>query len=287
MSHPILVVLLAALVFVLFITTRYIKPHVSTHTPTPTTSPTARLDSSWQLVFSDEFNGSELDTTKWITSFPWGRSGANPDELQYYAEDAFEFANGIHRIRAEKRSMAGYEYTSGIITSYGKFHLTYGYIEIRAKIPQGKGLWPAFWLLPVDQDWPPEIDVFEILGHETNTVYMTNHWSSETEEHVFVQEVHVGSDFSQGFHTFAVEWGPSEIIWYIDGVERFRSNQGIPAEPMYLLVNLAVGGEWPGNPDETTPFPAYLEIDYVRAYQRSYGYHLWLPIILNAPKTSS
>ncbi len=138
MSHPILI-LLTVLIFVLLITTRYFKPQAPAPTPTPTTTPMTKLDNSWQLVFNDEFNGSELDPTKWITSFPWGRNGANPAELQYYAEDAFECTNGVHRIKAEKRPMAGHDYTSGIITSYGKFHLTYGYVEMRAKMPKGKG----------------------------------------------------------------------------------------------------------------------------------------------------
>jgi beta-glucanase (GH16 family) len=255
-------------------------------TPTPVLSPAVTLDSSWHLVFNDEFEETALDINKWLTMFPWGRSGANSSELQYYAEDAFELINGIHRIRAEKRSMAGYDYTSGIITSYGTFHLKYGYVEIRAKMPKGQGLWPAFWLLPVDQSWPPEIDVFEVLGHEPNTVYMTNHWGSEA-EHLSAQSIYNGPDFSQDFHTFGIRWEPNEIIWYIDGLERFRSNQGVPAEPMYLLANLAVGGEWPGNPDETTPFPSYLEIDYIRVYQRANSNHVWLPIIVNGEKTQA
>jgi beta-glucanase (GH16 family) len=151
-------------------------------------------------------------------------------------------------------------------------------------MPKGKSLWPAFWLLPVDQEWPPEIDVFEVLGHKTHTVYMTNHWGTKP-KYMSSQQGYSGPDFAKKFHRFAIEWNPGEIIWTIDGVERFRSKQGVPAEPMYLLANLAVGGEWPGNPDASTPFPSYLEIDYIRVYQRSYGYRFWLPIILN--KSSS
>lgn len=285
MGNSALIIFLSILIFGLFITWRHHWGFPFTHTTSPSTSLT--LDNTWQLVFSDEFNGVELDLDKWITAFPWGRTGANSSELQYYAEDAFEFVNGVHRIRAEKRSMAGYDYTSGIITSFGKFHVMSGYIEIRARMPNGKGFWPAFWLIPADQDWPPEIDVFELLGDDPTTVYMTNHWRGPNGEDLFAQQSYTGPDFSQDFHTFAIEWSPNEIIWYIDGVEQFRSNQGIPAEPMYLVANLAVGGDWPGNPDETTIFPDYLEIDYIRAYQQSYGNHIWLPIIMNAAKISS
>lgn len=251
----------------------------STITPTPSIPIGPASDSSWQLVFDDHFEGDTLDPDKWLTQFPWGRDGANPSELQYYAEDAFEVANSINRIKAAQRSMAGHDYTSGIITSYGAFAMTYGYVEIRARVPSGKGFWPAFWLLPEDQGWPPEIDVFESLGHETDTVYMTNHWSDGAGAHQSAQEVYTGPDFAQAFHTFGLEWKPGELIWYIDGVERFRSNQGVPSEPMYLLVNLAVGGDWPGDPDQSTVFPGYLDVDYIRAYQRSYSHRTWLPII--------
>lgn len=271
------------------LTTRTTISRALSLTPTPVPTPNAPLDGSWQLVFNDEFDGQELDTTKWMTRFPWGRNGANSSELQYYVEDAFEVINGIHRIKAEQRSVAGFDYTSGIITSFGVFTMTYGYVEARVRVPSGQGFWPAFWLLPEDQSWPPEIDVFEILGHETDTVYMTNHWQTDLAEHMSVQETHQGPDFAADFHTFACQWQPGEIVWYIDGVERFRTNQGVPTKPMYLLVNLAVGGEWPGNPDETTPFPGYLEIDYIRAYQPfddHYDHQAWLPIIFSGETSS-
>jgi beta-glucanase (GH16 family) len=234
----------------------------STPTPVPPTSP-------WRLVFQDEFDGPTLDTATWNTAYWWGRTNAGNNEAQYYADDAFELGNSTLRIKAERRSMAGFDYTSGIITTFGRFSQTYGRFEMRAKVPKGQGLWPAFWLVPQSKAWPPEIDIFEILGHRTNTAYMANHWKSATGAHQQTSDGYTGPDFSQAFHTFAVEWMPSEIIWYVDGVEQFRSSQGIPTEPMYIIANLAVGGNWPGYPDGTTPFPSYLEIDYIRAYQRS------------------
>lgn len=127
---------------------------------------------------------------------------------------------------------------------------TFGWFEIRAKA------------------WPPEIDVLEILGHEINKVHMNNHWKTATNPHGSKGGFFVGPDFSKDFHTFAVEWTPKELIWYVDGVERFRSEEQIPQEPMYLLANLAVGGDWPGNPDETTPFPGFMDVDYIRVYER-------------------
>lgn len=221
---------------------------------------------AWNTVFTDHFEAASLDLNKWITSLPWGRTNGN--ELQYYAEDAFDLSVfSRNRIKAERRQMYGYSYTSGAITSHTLFSLQYGYVEIRTKIPKGKGLWPAFWLLAEGTDWPPEIDVFEILGDQPNKVYMTNHWKSPTGVHLSTQGTYTGPDFSQDYHTFAVDWQPTEIIWYVDGVERYRTQQGVPNEPMYLIANLAVGGDWPGAPDATTVFPAYLDIDYIAAWQ--------------------
>lgn len=215
-------------------------------------------------IFQDEFNGAQLDSAKWNTSFP---SGAT--ERQFYAPDAFQVKNGSLAIKAEQRTLQGYSYTSGMLTTMGTFDVQYGCFEIRAQVPKGKGLWPAFWLLPTSRSRWNEIDVFEILGDQTDKVYLTNHWGSPTQELVSAKGSYEGLDFSQAFHTFAVDWQPEEITWYVDGVERFRSTHGVPAEPMFLLVNLAVGGQWPGDPDETTPMPSELLIDYVRVYRDS------------------
>lgn len=223
-------------------------------------------DASQTLVFGDHFEQSTLDPAKWISCLPWGRE--NSPELEYYVDDAFDLSTTSHnRIRADAPQMAGHAYTSGAMNSQGLFSAQYGYFEAKAKIPRGKGLWPAFWLLAEGQDWPKEIDVFEFVGDQPDTVYMTNHWKGPGGEHLSDSGYYTGPDFSQAFHTFGVDWQPSRIIWYVDGVERFRTNQGVPTEPMYLIANLAVGGDWPGSPDASTVFPAYLDIDYIPAYQ--------------------
>ena len=258
--------------------------------------PSAR---EWMLTFSDEFEGTVLDTAKWNTTFKWGGVGARTlpgnKELQYYADDAFGVENGTLRIKAERRSVEWYgktyQYTSGAITSYQTFVQMYGYFEMRARIPKGKGLWPAFWLLPNRQAWPPEIDVLEMLGHEPFRAYMTFHWS-EFDVHRSSGGHYDGPDFSQDFHTFAVEWSPRRLIWYIDDVERRRhTNNYVPAEPMHILANLAVGGSWPGSPDENTPFPSYFEIDYIRVYQYQDttfpGINKSPTVELTAPETGS
>jgi beta-glucanase (GH16 family) len=163
--------------------------------------------------------------------------------------------------------MHEFNFTSGIITSFASFNLTYGYVEVRAKVPKGRGLWPAVWLAPKDESWPPEIDILEIRGDRPNSNLMTNHYlqgkTPEQTDHGWT-----GPDFSKGFHTFGLEWSPKRITWYIDGLERFHTTIGIPSKPMYVIANLAVGGDWPGSPDATTRFPSYLDLAYIRVYQR-------------------
>lgn len=221
----------------------------------------------WTLTFHDEFDGTKLDTAKWTDQYWHGRTHSN-NEQQYYAPDGYEVKNGVLRFKAEKRTMGGMPYTSGMIASHDKFTQRYGWFEIRAKFPKGKGMWPAFWLLPATREWPPEIDVLEILGHETDKVYFSTHWRNAEKKHAYKTQHFSGPDFSKEFHTFAVEWTPKECIWYVDGIERARSDAGIPHEPMYLIANLAVGGDWPGNPDATTTFPGIMEIDHIRVYRR-------------------
>jgi beta-glucanase (GH16 family) len=225
----------------------------------------------WRLTFDDEFDGSSLDLKRWNPRDPWGEE--RNQELQAYVTNALIVQGGFLSVQAWRRPAfyAGKEraITSGMMTTHGKFSQEYGRFEIRCQVPQGRGMWPAFWLLPEPLAWPPEIDILEILGHEPSKIYMTHHFL----DHAGAHQSHGGSwsgpDFSAGFHEFAVEWSASRIVWYVDGVERYRSEDSIPKGKMYLLLNLAVGGDWPGAPDEKTRFPSALVVDYVRAYEKA------------------
>ena len=231
----------------------------------------AKMDKAgYKLIFSDEFKGARLDGKKWIDSYPFGERTHSNNEQEYYATDAVLVEKGLLRFKAERREMNGKPYTSGMATTFGKFSQAFGWFEVRAKFPRGKGLWPAFWLLPESgKAWPPEIDILEILDHEPNIVYMTNHWRTETgTHHEGKGEKFVGPDFSADFHTFALQWTPDELVWYVDGVERYATRDHIPQEKMYVLLNLAVGGDWPGMPNAETPFPSFMDVDYVRVYQK-------------------
>jgi beta-glucanase (GH16 family) len=220
----------------------------------------------WRLVFNDEFDGSSLDEKKWTSAYPWGRDRSSVGELQYYAPDAFEVKDGKLRIIAKPSSRSTHKYDSGLISTHKSFTAKYGRFEIRCKMPNGQGLWPAFWLLPITTDWPPEIDVFEALGHEPTTVHMHAHWK-ENGKHRQSGDTFKGPNFQNEFHTFAVEWTPEKIVWFVDGVKRYEVVGKSPNEPMYLIANLAVGGSWPGSPNATTSFPAFFDIDYIRAYE--------------------
>ena len=225
----------------------------------------------WKLTFQDEFNGMVLDLAKWTPADPWGRERNR--ELQAYVKDAFEVRDGVLHIKAERRE-AIYDnkprtYTSGMMSTHDRFTQEFGRFEIRCRVPGGKGLWPAFWLLPEPLGWPPEIDVLEILGHQPNKVYLTHHFRNEQRQHKSHGGSWIGPDFSADFHEFAVEWSPTAIVWFVDGVERFRSEDSVPHAKMYLLVNLAIGGDWPGPPDDKTRFPATFDVDYVRVYERN------------------
>ena len=157
--------------------------------------------------------------------------------------------------------LGGFRYTSGLISTQPSFAQTYGYFEMRAKLPSGKGVWPAFWLLPADFDWPPEIDVMESVG-DPSKVYVTAHSKTAKDGGT---EVSVSP---KDFHTYAVSWGPDMLVWFVDGreVKRLPTPSDMH-KPMYMLANVALGGDWAGAPDASTPFPVRYVIDYIRAYR--------------------
>ena len=225
------------------------------------------------LTFSDEFDGTTPTLSQWVRRYKWGEAVIN-GELEAYIDDAFTEQGGILSIvgKHEQGQYAGQtlDYTSGVLCSVHEQR--YGYFEARLKVPKGQGYWPAFWLLGANgTTGVNEIDIHEILGNDPSTAYMTVHWGpSYTTGHQSDGSQFTGPDFSADFHTFGLEWDPDKIVWSIDGVERkTHTGAGVPQVDMYIILNLAIGGGWPGTPDSTTTFPGNYDIDYVRAYQRS------------------
>ena len=228
--------------------------------------------SGWQLKFSDEFDGSKLDNSKWSPCYYWGTASGctngGAGDLQWFQSDEVLVRDGILRLRAQKRQSNGKEYTSGLISSHDKFSFKYGYAEMRAKVPRGNGFWSDFWLLSQNKNWPPELDIAEFIGSNTNNVHMTLHYDKGG--HQSSSGYWGGTDFAADFHTYAVEWTAEKIVWYVDGIERRRyTGGGIPNEPMYVVAMLAIGAAWGLPPDASTPFPSSFDIDYIKVWQRS------------------
>jgi beta-glucanase (GH16 family) len=240
--------------------------------------------SHWQLVWSDEFNGpanSAPDTSKW--TYDLGATGWGNNELENYTdslENAHLDGSGNLVIRAVRTAAGGY--TSARLKTKGKYTVTYGKIEARIKIPSGHGVWPAFWMLGSDFDtvgWPKcgEIDIMENIGGEPSVVHGSLHGPgySGSSPVTSTFTLPAGQLFSSGFHTFSVVWTPEGIEYFVDGVSYLKvSPATIPAgtawvftKPFFLLLDVAVGGNWPGSPDSTTQFPQELTVDYVRVYK--------------------
>jgi MYXO-CTERM domain-containing protein len=227
----------------------------------------------YTVTFHDEFDGAALDLSAWGTRYKWGEAVIN-GELQAYVDDAFVFEGGLLRITATHApgTYAGktLDYRSGLIAF--AHEQTYGYFEMRCRMPAGKGYWPAFWLLGANgTSGVNEIDIHEFLGDGPHTVYTTVHWGTDYGAgHHSDGASFDGPDFTADFHTFALDWDASSITWLVDGAPVFQhSGEGVPQVPMYLIANLAVGGGWPGAPDGSTVFPGHYDIDYIRAYQRA------------------
>jgi beta-glucanase (GH16 family) len=245
----------------------------------------------WKLVWSDEFNqpdGSPVDPSKW--TFDTGGNGFGNNELEYYTSrpENVSIEAGNLVIRAKKEDYTGADgvtrqYTSGRLKTQGKFSQKYGRFEARIKIPYGQGLWPAFWMLGDNIDrvsWPNcgEIDIMENIGKEPATVHGSIHGpgysGSDGPEARFA--LSSGQAVANDFHVFAVEWEPRAIRFYIDDdLYVTRTPASIPHgrkwvynRPFFLLLNVAVGGDWPGSPDSTSTFPQTMLVDYVRVYRR-------------------
>lgn len=238
--------------------------------PAQSTPPT-----QWTMFWNDEFDGPTVDQSKWYIE---DRHLIKNNELQYYTPDDVYVQNGSLVLRSQQRQWSGFDsngnwgtwnYTSGLVESKQRFVTAYGRVEVCAKLPGTQGIWPAHWMLPDRPTWPPEIDIMEMLGHDPTRVYMTHFWGTWPNiDHITA--AYSGPDFTAGYHTFAVEWTPTSLDYYVDDVLRFAStNPNVPTEPFYIILNTAVGGNWPGNPNGSTVFPQYHDIDYVRVYMPS------------------
>ena len=244
------------------------------------------------LVWADEFDGTSLDLTKWEPMIgdgcSYGICGWGNNELQYYKAENAVVDNGTLKIIAKKERVRGSAYTSARLRSKDLADFTFGRFEASIKLPAGQGLWPAFWMLSSNEPyggWPQsgEIDIMEFIGQHPETVHGTIHYGDPYPNNQFTGTAfdrYDGTNFVDGFHEYAVEWEPGVIRWYVDDIlyQTLTSSDVSPynwpfdaGNQMHFLLNVAVGGNWPGDPDATTPFPSQMEVDYVRVYDTNFG----------------
>ena len=246
----------------------------------------------WTLVWADEFDGTEIDRSKW--EFEVNAWGGGNEELQYYTDrpaNAF-VADGCLHLAALEEVFTGPEgtrgYTSARLRTKHRGDWLYGRIEVRARLPIGQGLWPAIWMMPTDDiygTWAAsgEIDIMELVGHRPAEVLGTLHYGARWPKNMHTGETYAppqmaaaGTTFADAFHDFAIEWARGEIRWYVDGMHTqtqrtwCTENAPFPApfdQRFHLILNVAVGGKLPGNPDATSVFPQVMSVEHVRVYQ--------------------
>ncbi|MEF7562363.1 glycoside hydrolase family 16 protein [Bacillus infantis] len=219
----------------------------------------------WHLVWNDEFH-SEKSLIKWNPqNWPSKKNG----EWQYYLPENIDVQDGSLVISSRKESFKGRSYTSGAVTTEDKFEFTYGKIEIRAKLPKGQGVFPALWLVNSEEYWLPEINIVESIGQDPNELYFVVHWRDEKGEQKRDYKKLTGeTDFAEDFHLYGLIWEPGRIVWTLDGKNIFETKKYSPDIPLFMYLNTAIGGTWPGPPDPRDSFPKELLIDYVRVYQQ-------------------
>ncbi len=238
----------------------------------------------WTFLWADEFtqaDGTKPDSAKW--GYAIGGSGWGNNELQYYTDrtENARIEGGALVIEARAENFGGRSYTSARLLTKEKQSWTYGRIEARIKIPRGQGIWPAFWMLGSNigsVGWPQcgEIDIMETIGREPAIVHGTVHGPGYSGELAISGSYTLaGATLADDFHIYAIEWEENRIRWFIDGQVYFtltpsslpNGSAWVFNQPQFILLNLAVGGNWPGNPDNSTIFPQRMTVDYVRVYQ--------------------
>lgn len=264
-----------------------------TNTDTDTdadTDPESQIDASregWILVWRDEFLDSDIRSDRW--EFEVNGQGGGNNESQYYTDrsENARIESGSLVIEAHEETYTGSDgtrsYTSARMRTLNKGDWEYGRMEARIKLPYGQGIWPAFWMLPTDWvygGWAAsgEIDIMELVGHEPETVHGTLHYGGPWPQNTYTGDGYtISESFANDYHTFAVEWEYGVIRWYVDDVHfqtqtSWYSTAGAWPAPFnqrfHIILNVAVGGQWPGYPDATTVFPQRMEVDYVRVYER-------------------
>ena len=246
----------------------------------------------WKLVWHDEFEGKEINMDNWTYDVP--SNGRWNGEIQSYTNNNAFIQDGALIIEAREETITessgeSYDYSSGKLITQGKQKFTYGRIEIRAKMPTGQGVWPALWMMPENEQlygtWPVcgEIDIMEMLGNKPDEIHGTVHFGEPHQQIQGTYNLPKDQSFADDYHIYRIEWQPGRIEWYLDDVlyhtasdwysKLGGSSQDYPYpapfdQDFYIIMNISVGGSWPGNPDDTTVFPQQMAVDYIRVYEK-------------------
>ncbi len=233
-----------------------------------------------RVVLDENFDSGTLDASRWNTCHWWNKEGctiASNNELEWYRPEQVTVADGTLRLTAAPNRFDAsdgnsYDFTSGMVTTgptpdddNAKVAITYGSVEVRFKAPAGRGLWPAIWLLPASKESRPEIDLLEMIGQKPNELILHFHPEDRDADSPSKRIQVADPGLAGGWHTVGLDWTPGKLVYTLDGKPVWTvTGKQVPSEPMYLVMNLAVGGAYPGPPDAKTEFPATFEIDYVR-----------------------
>ncbi|HEY5784397.1 MAG TPA: glycoside hydrolase family 16 protein [Microlunatus sp.] len=233
-----------------------------------------------RVVLDENFDGDTLNSSRWNTCHWWDKGGctiASNNELEWYRPEQVSVDGGSLRLTAAPNRYDAsdgntYDFTSGMVTTGptpddddAKVAITYGTVEARFKAPAGRGLWPAIWLLPASKESRPEIDLLEMIGQDPSELILHFHPEDRDADSPSKRVRVADPDLAGDWHTVGLVWTPGKLVYTLDGEPVWTvTGDQVPSEPMYLVMNLAVGGAYPGPPDSSTPFPATFEIDYVR-----------------------
>jgi beta-glucanase (GH16 family) len=238
-----------------------------------------------KVLLDATFDDGRLDPKVFNTCHWWADEGctiATNDELEWYVPEQVRVADGALQLTADRRPIRGsdgrpYDFRSGMVTTGpptwegtpAKLAFTYGTVEARLRVPAGRGLWPALWLLPADRESLPEIDILEVLGQDPGELLMHLHPEDRQAESPNKSYRVPGPNLAEDWHTVRLDWTPGKLEFFLDDVRVWRvTGDQVPSEPMYVVLNLAVGGVYPGPPDDSTVFPATFAIDHLRITAR-------------------
>ena len=278
-KRRVLIVVVAGLAAVGLLTAGCSSPDSGNH---PGNADVQASAASAEGVLLDEgFDGNRLDSSLWNTCHWWQKEGctiASNNELEWYLPGQAEVYGGALHLTAKRTKVSAsdgkdYPFTSGMVTTgpsahdmQSKLAFTFGKVDVRFRLPVGRGLWPAIWLLPASENSLPETDLLEVTGDDPGLLRMRLHPKNRADASIGKDfRLPGGESLAGGWHTVTLDWTPGKLVFALDGKRVWQLvDKQVPDEPMYLVMNLAVGGEYPGDPDKNTKFPATFSIDHVR-----------------------